>query len=35
MTWFRKERDIHWFEGFGGEPWLQQNVLEFLDKRLP
>jgi tRNA dimethylallyltransferase len=20
MTWFRKEPNVHWFEGFGGDP---------------
>jgi tRNA dimethylallyltransferase len=30
MTWFRRETDIHWFEGFGDDPELQRQVLRQL-----
>ena len=32
LTWFRREPNATWFEGFGEEPALQQAVLEFLQK---
>jgi tRNA dimethylallyltransferase len=30
MTWFRRESDMNWFEGFGDDPALQRRVLEDL-----
>jgi tRNA dimethylallyltransferase len=29
MTWFRKEPGVRWFSGFGDEPTLQSEVLEW------
>ncbi len=34
LTWFRREPDVHWVEGFGGDATLQQNVFGWLEKRL-
>jgi len=28
MTWFRQEREIEWFNGFGNDPVIQQAVLD-------
>jgi tRNA dimethylallyltransferase len=30
LTWFRREEDISWFEGFGDDPTVQRRVLEAL-----
>jgi tRNA dimethylallyltransferase len=32
LTWFRREPDATWFEGFGEDKTLQQNVLNFLER---
>lgn len=34
MTWFRRERDVTWFQGFGDCPDVQRLVLEFVDARI-
>ena len=34
LTWFRREPDVHWVEGFGDDATLQQNALRWLDERL-
>jgi len=35
MTWFRREADIEWFEGFGDEPaaqaWARRQIEEYLE----
>lgn len=28
MTWFHKDPRLHWVDGFGDEPWVQEAVLE-------
>jgi tRNA dimethylallyltransferase len=28
MTWFRREKGVHWLSGFGDEPEIQQEALE-------
>ncbi len=28
ITWFRRERDVEWYRGFGDDPGLQSRVLE-------
>ncbi len=28
MTWFRREKGVHWLSGFGDEPVIQQEALE-------
>jgi tRNA dimethylallyltransferase len=33
MTWFRKESEVEWFEGFGDDPFIQQRVFAFLEFR--
>lgn len=30
LTWFRKERGVHWIEGFGDDPRVQAEALEIL-----
>jgi tRNA dimethylallyltransferase len=30
ITWFRREADITWFAGFGDDPTIQQQVLDWL-----
>jgi tRNA dimethylallyltransferase len=32
MTWFRREADITWFEGFGDDPHVQRRVIESLSR---
>jgi tRNA dimethylallyltransferase len=29
LTWFRRERDVHWLIGFGDEPRIQNEALEY------
>jgi tRNA dimethylallyltransferase len=33
LTWFRKEAGVQWFSGFGDDPQLQTNTLEFLQSQ--
>jgi tRNA dimethylallyltransferase len=30
LTWFRKEQSVHWLNGFGDEPTVQEQALEIL-----
>jgi tRNA dimethylallyltransferase len=32
LTWFRREEDIIWFEGFGDDPQVQRRILETLSQ---
>ncbi len=32
LTWFRREQDITWFEGFGDDPQIQRRILESLSQ---
>jgi tRNA dimethylallyltransferase len=32
LTWFRREQDVTWFEGFGDDPQVQRRVLETLSQ---
>jgi tRNA dimethylallyltransferase len=32
LTWFRREEDIIWFEGFGDDPQIQRRILETLSQ---
>ena len=34
LTWFRREPNVHWLEGFGDEPSVQKKVLDRLEKKL-
>lgn len=34
ITWFRRERDVEWFSGFGDDPEIARNVLEYLTRQL-
>ena len=34
LTWFRRELNVHWVEGFGDEPSVQKKVLDRLEKKL-
>jgi tRNA dimethylallyltransferase len=33
MTWFRREADVRWFEGFGNQPEIQQGVMELVESK--
>lgn len=35
MTWFRREPHVHWLEGFGDDPQVQQRCLEFIRAHQP
>ncbi len=34
MTWFRREKDLHWLAGFGDDPAIQQQALAWLRQEL-
>jgi tRNA dimethylallyltransferase len=34
MTWFRRERDVTWFRGFGDRPDVQKEVFDFAQRSL-
>jgi tRNA dimethylallyltransferase len=34
LTWFRKEEEVRWFEGFGDHPVLQSDVLRWVHHQL-
>lgn len=34
LTWFRREPDVHWFTGFGDDPFVQQQCLELISQRI-
>lgn len=34
MTWFRREPGVHWIAGFGSEPAVQQQCMEWLEKQM-
>lgn len=34
LTWFRKEREVHWLEGFGDEPGVQLGALAWIRAQL-
>lgn len=33
LTWFRKERGVHWLAGFGDDPLIQRAALEWLQEQ--
>ncbi len=33
MTWFRREPEVHWLEGFGDDPSLQAKALDLIRRR--
>ena len=35
MTWFRREPDVVWIEGFGEEPEIRAKSLDLLKKKAP
>ena len=35
ITWFRRERDVQWFHGFGDNPAIQQQVLVRVQNVIP
>jgi tRNA dimethylallyltransferase len=35
MTWFRREPSVHWCGGFGGDPKIQEEAVQWLSKFLP
>jgi tRNA dimethylallyltransferase len=34
MTWFRREPDVHWFAGFGSDPEVQKQCLEWIKEEI-
>jgi tRNA dimethylallyltransferase len=34
MTWFRKEKGVKWFAGFGTDPAMQTQVCEYVSEQL-
>ena len=34
LTWFRREADVTWFEGFGDDPQVQCRIMEALDRTI-
>ena len=34
MTWFRREPDVHWLNGFGGDPQVQEACIEHIRRQL-
>ena len=34
MTWFRREKDVEWFRGFGDDPAIERRISEWLETRL-
>ncbi len=34
LTWFRREAEVIWFEGFGDDPHVQRRIVEALDRSL-
>ena len=34
MTWFRREQDVVWFEGFGGEEEIREKAVEIVRNTL-
>jgi tRNA dimethylallyltransferase len=34
MTWFRREPGVHWCEGFGSDPRIQEEALQLASEFL-
>jgi tRNA dimethylallyltransferase len=34
LTWFRREPDVHWWSGFGFDPEIQNQCLEWVERNL-
>ena len=34
MTWFRREKSVHWLNGFGADPGIQRRVLDIVREEL-
>lgn len=34
LTWFRREPDVHWINGFGDDPAVQQQCLDLVSSRI-
>jgi tRNA dimethylallyltransferase len=34
MTWFRREPGVHWLTGFGNDPAVQEQALEWIQKQI-
>jgi tRNA dimethylallyltransferase len=35
VTWFRREPDVRWFDGFGGDSNVEQQVFDWLEEAVP
>ena len=34
MTWFRREPDVHWFNGFGDDPQVEEQSMKLISEKL-
>jgi hypothetical protein len=35
MTWFRREPDVIWLNGFGDDPGIQSNAMAEVERSFP
>ncbi len=35
VTWFRKEQDVRWFEGFGDDPAIAESAIKYVREQMP
>ena len=35
MTWFRREPEVRWFDGFGSDPDVERQVFDWLEEAIP
>jgi tRNA dimethylallyltransferase len=35
LTWFRREPDVHWIEGFGDDAATQSKAMQLVQAQLP
>ncbi|QQS42606.1 MAG: tRNA (adenosine(37)-N6)-dimethylallyltransferase MiaA [Acidobacteriota bacterium] len=35
LTWFRKEKDVEWLEGFGDDPAVRRKLFELIEEKRP
>jgi tRNA dimethylallyltransferase len=33
MTWFRREPGVHWYKGFGSDPEVQKEILQWINQQ--
>jgi tRNA dimethylallyltransferase len=35
LTWFRREPEVRWFDGFGNDPGIERQVFDWLEEAMP